>query len=126
MNEQTGKGPDMVTLNAPGADAAAIGMAQDALDAFAEGLDGRLAGFAAVELAAKIANAALSYTVQPEITLDVDGALSFDLRTSAGHLILAELSLEGDLDASIYDQQDKLVRRMPSATGAELIAWFRG
>ena len=116
----------MVILNAPGADAAATGIAQDTLDAFAGGIEGRLVGLEAVELAANIANAALSYTVQPEITLDVDGALSFDLRTSAGHLILAELSLEGALDASIYDQQDKLVRRMPSATGAELIAWFRG
>ena len=116
----------MVTLNAPGADAAATGMAQDALDAFAGGIEGRLAGLAAVELAANIANAALSYTAQPEITLDVDGALSFDLRTSSGHLVLAELSPDGTLDASVYDQQDKLVWRMPSATGAELIAWFRG
>ncbi len=115
----------MVILNAPGADAAATGMAQEALDAFAEGLDGRQPGLEVVELAANIANAALSHIPHPEVAFDVDGALSFDLRTASGYLIFAELTTDGALDASVYDAQNNLTQRMPSATAVELTAWFR-
>lgn len=116
----------MVTLNAPGADVSATEMAQEALNAFEDGLDGRRPGSEVVELAEIIANAALSDTVQPEVTLDIDGALSFDLRTRDGHLIFAELAPDGALDASVFDQQNNPVQRIPSATPADLTAWFRG
>ena len=116
----------MVTLNVPSADVSATEMAQEALDAFENGLDGRRPGSEVMELAESVANAALSYTVQPEVTLDIDGALSFDLRTPSGHLIFAELAPDGALDASVFDQQNNPVQRIPSATPADLIAWFRG
>ena len=116
----------MATLNAPGADAAATGMAQEALDAFTNGLNGRQPDPAVIEIAAQIANAALTHTTQPEITLDLDGALSFDLRTPSGNLILAELTPNGALDASIFDRQNNPLQRLPSATPADLTAWFRG
>lgn len=117
----------MVTLNTSGVtDVAAIEMAQEAVDAFAGGLDGRQPEPSVVDLAVSIAEAALFHTAQPEVTLDVDGALSFDLRTGSGHLILAELSPGGVLDASVYDRQDRLAQRMPSASAEKLIAWFCG
>ena len=117
----------MVTLNTSGVtDVAAIEMAQEAVDAFAEGLDGWQPELSVVELAVSITEAALSHTAQPEVSVDVDGALSFDLRTGSGHLILAELSPDGDLDASVYDRQDKFLKRMPAATADELIACFQG
>ena len=60
-----------------------------------------------------------------KITLDVDGALSFDLRLSKGWLVLAELDPDGTLDASIYDdRQGILIKRLPHTTDSELIAWF--
>ena len=69
--------------------------------------------------------AAVEKTVEPEITVDVDGALSFDLRLASGLLLLAELALDGTLDASIYDdRQGVLIKRLPQATDYELIAWF--
>jgi hypothetical protein len=100
-------------------------MAHKAIDAFAAGLEGRQAETGAVETANRIAAAALSITVEPEVSVDADGALSFDLRTRDGRLILAELGPDGGLDASIYDAQDKLLKRMPAATAAELIAGFQ-
>ena len=117
----------MVNLNTLGVkDTAAIEMAQDAVDAFAVGLEGRQPEPAAVALAVSIVEAALCHTAQPEVSVDVDGALSFDLRTSSGHLILAELSPDGGLDASVYDRQDKFLKRMPAPTADELIACFQG
>ena len=101
-------------------------MAREAIVAFATGINGRQPEPRVVETANKITSAALSMTVEPEVTLDVDGALSFDLRTGNGHLIIAELSPDGVLDASVYDAQDKLLKRMPAATAAELIARFSG
>lgn len=116
----------MATLNAPGADPATTAMAQEALNAFTNGLNGRQPDPAVVELAAQIANAALTHTTQPEITLDQDGALSFDLRTPSGNLLFAELNPNGALDASIFDQQNNPLQRIPTATPADLTAWFRG
>lgn len=115
----------MATLNAPDADPAATGMAQKALNAYANGLNNHRPPPAAIQQAAQLANAALTQTTQPEITLDIDGALSFDLRTPKGHLILAELTPNGTLDASIFDQQDNPVQRPSPATPAHLIAWFQ-
>lgn len=115
----------MATLNAPGADAAATEMAQEAVDAFTNGLNSRQPNTVVVEIAAQIANAALTHTTQPEITLDLDGALSFDLRTPSGNLIFAELIPDGALDASIFDRQNNPLQRIPSPTPAELTARFR-
>ena len=116
----------MTSLIASGAtESAESEMARDAIVVFATGLDGRQPEPGVVETANKIAAAALSMIVGPEVSVDVDGALSFDLRTNDGRLILAELGPDGGLDASVYDSQDKLLKRMPAATAAELIARFQ-
>ena len=67
----------------------------------------------------------LDKTVEPEITVDVDGALSFDLRLSNGFLLLAELDSDGTLSAGIFDDgQGILVEHFPQTTDSELIALF--
>ena len=117
----------MTSLRESGAsEPAGSDMAREAIAAFAKGLAGQQPDPSAVETANCIADAALSMTVEPEVTVDVDGDLSFDLRTKDGRLILAELSPDGGLDASVYDRQDKFLKRMPAATADELIACFRG
>ena len=93
--------------------------------AFAAGFDGARPTSATVDLASRITAAALAKTVEPEITVDVDGALSFDLRLANGLLLLAELDLSGELDASVYDDgKGVLVKRLPKATETELVSWF--
>ena len=96
-----------------------------AIRAFSIGHEGKRPSVSVVSMADRIAKAAGDKTVEPEITVDVDGALSFDLRLSNGWLVLAELDLDGALDASIYDdRQGILIKRLPQATDSELIAWF--
>ena len=117
----------MTSLRESGAsEPAGSEMAQEAIIAFAKGLDGQQPQPGAIEIARCIASAALSMTIEPEVSVDVDGALSFDLRTKDGRLVLAELGPDGGLDASVYDRQDKFLKRMPAATADELIASFQG
>ena len=93
-----------------------------ALDEFAAGLDGKRPEPLVVEMAARIANAALDKTREPEISVDVDGALSFDLELPGGRLLLAELEIDGSIDASLYDSEKRNIKRMPQATEMEIIA----
>ena len=96
-----------------------------AIRAFSIGHEGKRPSAKVVSMADRIARAAADKTVEPEITVDVDGALSFDLRLASGWLLLAELNLDGILDASIYDDhRGVLIKRLPQATDSELIAWF--
>ena len=100
--------------------------AKAALDEFAAGLDGKQPEPWVVEMAARIANAALAKTREPDISVDdADGALSFDLELSNDYLMMAELYIDGNIDASVYDAQKKLAQRMPSATETDMIAWFQ-
>ena len=93
--------------------------------AFSTGHEGKRPSASVVSMADRIAKAAFDKTMEPEITVDVDGALSFDLRLANGWLVLAELDSDGTLDASIYDdRQGILIKRLPQATDSELIAWF--
>ena len=96
-----------------------------AIAEFAVGVDGRRPEPGVVAMAARIADAALAKTREPEISVDVDGALSFDLRLANEYLLLAELEIDGSIDASVYDLQDKLVQRMPKATPDAIISWFQ-
>ena len=96
-----------------------------AIQTFSKGLKGVCPDPGVTDMAIRITAAALAKTVEPEITVDVDGALSFDLRLASGLLILAELDLFGELDASVYDDREGiLVRRLPQTTESELIGLF--
>ena len=93
---------------------------------FAAGLDGKPPEPWVVEMAARIANEALARTREPDISVDdADGALSFDLELPNGYLMMAELYIDGSIDASVYDTHKKLAQRMPSATEPDIIAWFQ-
>ena len=92
---------------------------ESALREFAGGVDGVLPNDEVLAAARRLAEAAAA-TVSPEITVDIDGALSFDLRLRDGSLLLAELSAAGALDASVYDGANKLRRRIPEASVEEI------
>ena len=93
---------------------------------FAMGVDGAKPNDAAVALAARIVQVVLDHAVDSEISVDVDGALSFVLRLKDGRLVLAELDTDGSIDASRYDDDHGAnVKRFPQATAADLIALFQ-
>ena len=94
------------------------------LNDFAAGLEGMRPTDAVVGMARRIARAAVDKTEEPEITVDVDGALSFDIRLINGWLVLAELDLHGSIDASIYDRFGTHVKRLLRATAEDLISIF--
>lgn len=99
---------------------------QTTLDEFAAGIDGKRPERLVVETAARIANAALLKTVKQDISFDDEEcAVSFDLELSNGHLILAELWSDGSIDASVYDEKRRRVKRMPKATETEMLALFQ-
>lgn len=101
------------------------GALPDVVVLFSKGLEGERPARSVIDIAAQITTEAEAKTVQPEITVDVDGALSFDLRLSDGRLVLAELSMDGVLDASVYDDDLGIsFTRLPQATASELIAYF--
>ena len=96
-----------------------------AITEFAAGLGGKQPEPWVLEMAARISNEALTRTRQPDISVDdADGALSFDLELANGYLMMAELYIDGNIDASVYDAQKKLAQRMPSATESDIVAWF--
>ena len=95
---------------------------------FAAGLDGVVPSPAVVAMAGRLARAAVANTVEPELAVDVDGALSFDLRLTNGLLLLAELDIAGYFDASVYDDKTRPAvreQRLPQATEAQFLALLR-
>ena len=75
----------------------------------------------------QIAKAAMQQTIEPEISVGEDGALSFDLRLSNRLRMLAELPIVGPLNVGIYDDRDvsqraQVVEYLPNASTEELIA----
>ena len=93
---------------------------------FALGVDGSKPAEGVVTIAVRIVAAAIKRTVDPELSVDEDGALSLDLRLSNGLRMLAELPIDGTLDVGIYDDRDTdqlamEVEYLPSATAEELI-----
>ena len=92
------------------------------LSEFRQGIEGVQPARQVVKMAVRISKVAINFTKLPDITVDIDGELSFYLRLKDGRLVLAELGVEGLIDASVYDENDKLLKRMPSATEKELIA----
>ena len=91
---------------------------------FSNGLDGKRPASHVLFMAALMAAEAKKKTIQPEVSVDIDGALSLDLRLESGALILAELDADGCLDASVYDQDGNLEKRMPRTNETELLEFF--
>ena len=98
-----------------------------ALDEFAAGIDEKRPEPWVVDMAARIANVAVGKTLQADISFDdEEGALSFDLELSGGRLLLAELEIDGSINAGVYDPPLKPVKLMPDATEADVISWLSG
>ena len=96
-----------------------------AVQTFAEGVGGVQPATDVVEIAHRIAMAAIDKTIEPEISVDVDGALSFDLRLANGLLMMAELEVQGGLDAGIIDdEKGTIVERLRDTSAEELIRCF--
>ena len=84
-----------------------------------------------VAKAEHVVRAAIEHTVGPHITVDdEDGDLDFHLRLANGLLVMANLFLDGSIDASVYDDSQgvpvKTVKRMRRATTSaeELVSLF--
>ena len=96
-----------------------------AVQAFAEGIGGASPSTEVVEMAHRIALAAVDKTIEPDISVDVDGALSFDLRLANGLLLMAELSVGGTLDAGVVDdERGVIVEHLPNPTVEGLVRRF--
>ena len=98
-----------------------------AVGRFAQGIEGEIPSDEVVGVAVRITEAAMRQTLEPEISVDGDGALSLDLRLANGLRMLAELPIEGSLDVGIYDDRDtnrraREVEYLPDATDEDLIA----
>ena len=92
---------------------------------FAQGTNGVQPTAPVVDMATRIVTAAIERTADSEISVDVDGALSFVLRLNDGRLVLAELNPNGVIDASRYDdEQGTNVKRFPRSTAEDLIKIF--
>ena len=94
---------------------------------FARGADGAQPGDEVIATAARIVQAAIELTADPEFSVDDDGALSIDLRLTSGMRMLAELPIDGTLDVGVYDDREldrraQEVKYLPSATPEDLIA----
>ena len=94
---------------------------------FALGLDGERPDNHVVDLADRLVQRARAQTEEPEITIDVDGALSFDLRLKSGLLMFAELAIGGTLDVTIINDggpEARVVKHLPEATELALVGQF--
>ena len=91
-------------------------------DRFLTGYRGVRPDRSVVELAERLIRAAFCYCDEPEIALDIDGELSFDFRLADNRLILAELAINGLIDASVYDSRNKLLKRMPRTNEKKFLA----
>ena len=93
--------------------------------AFARGLDGRHPPISdVVDLAYRLVHMAKERSHQPEITVDVDGALSFDLRLASGLLMFAELGVYGVLDLTVLDDSARetlVVRHLSPASESQFV-----
>ena len=100
-------------------------MIQAELDAFAAGIGAIHPSDEVVMMAIRIARVVVANVEHPDITMDIDGELSFDLRRRDGRLVLAEMEVDGTIHASLYDRQNMLLEHMPSATEAEFSSLFQ-
>lgn len=81
----------------------------------------------AVDLGAELVRAAserLGAVRPPEFSVDVDGALAFDLRLNDGRLVFAELSIGGTLAFSVYGLNDELAQSLDAADPSALLSLF--
>jgi len=97
-----------------------------AVFAFGTGVDGARPSIETFLAAANIAMAVTRMVESPDVDFDdSDGSLSFDFRLPSGYLTLADFEVDGSLDASIYDDQNQRVRRLPEISPGEFVSILR-
>lgn len=89
---------------------------------FAIGVDGNRPTLEIIQIGEVIVKAVMENVPDPEIDVDIDGALSFDLRLPDGKLVLAELSVDGRLEYGLYDQDNQLLDYPTSPLSSDLVA----
>ena len=89
---------------------------QAELAEFSAGIDGACPTPEAVRIARLIVAAAVQHVLHPEVSVDIDGELSFDLRLNDGRLVLAELGLDGQLDVGVYGPDNQMLDHNAEAT----------
>ncbi len=97
---------------------------------FRDGTGGERPTTSTADAAMEIAKAALRSTIDPEFILDSDGSLYYDLRLPNGQRVMAEMTMDGSLDAGFYDdsneeEQAEEVRYLEQPTAEELIRFLR-
>ena len=109
--------------------------AQEAIvQAFARGIEGQTPDLEARKAARMIVNAAFLNARAKEFETDAEkGTLSFELRLESGLLVVGELTLDGRIEANVYDDQNTnakvnlseiWVKHLPNTTAAELVRCF--
>ena len=89
---------------------------------FSAGVDGMRPTEQAVCIARVLSDAAVRHIKHPEITVDIDGELSFDLRLDDGRLVFAELGLDGKLDMGVYGSDNQMLEHDAKATCQYLLS----
>lgn len=92
---------------------------------FAKGKEGDCPDAETRALAGRLVKITTDRTENPDIHVDFEGALSFDLRLPNGQWLLAELFINGNLDVSVYDDDsDKWSVNLPCATESQFVDLF--
>ena len=109
-------------------------VAHPIVQSFASGFEGVRPSDSTVESAKTIVEAAMEKAAQKEIEVDdTDGSLTFELRLANELLVIGELSLDGHLQANVYNDrhpnadagiEEIWVEHLPQTTAADLIALF--
>ena len=92
------------------------------LKEFADGVGGRAPSRPTLHAARRIATEATKCTKNPDLTVDVDGALSFDMRAMDGRIVFAEMDTDGQLDVGVYSESGQMLDHNPQATEATFFA----
>ena len=88
------------------------GNSDDPIRVFADGVGDTKPRMAAVILAQRLVEVVKENVEHPDICLDDDGELSFDLRLRNGRLLMAELSVHGNIVGSLYDENDQFLEEV--------------
>lgn len=95
---------------------------ESVLTDFAVGVGGKVPSRRTQDAARRIATEASKYTKHPDLTVDVDGALSFDMRAMDGRVVFAEMDIDGGLDVGVYSDAGQMLDHDAQATEAVFFA----
>ena len=104
------------------------------VETFSRGFGDTIPDEETLNAATSIVEAAFSKAANADIEVDeTDGSIAIQLRSKEGFLIVGEYSVEGELQANIYNDrdpnpdagiQDLWVRHLPNVSPEDLIKWF--